>query len=116
MKHNLFLLAVLLLVARVAAASDASAYSLDVDVSSTGQPGVYMFRAILTDLDSGNIVFAPSIQLKAGTPATASGQDGALVSEFLVSVDPKSSRVTTEVKVTRAGKLVAAQKSSVALR
>jgi hypothetical protein len=103
------------LLAAVANAAE-PVYSLDVDVSATSQPNVYMCRATLTDLANGNTLFAPSIQLRAGSPATASGQDGDFISEFQVSVDPESSRVTTEVKVTRGGKLVARQKSSVAVR
>lgn len=105
----------LLLAAAIAVASEPSSYSLDVDVSSAGQPGFYMCRAILTDLASGDVVFAPSVQLKAGGPARASSQDGDLLSEFQVNVDSETSKVTAQVRVTRAGRVVAAQKVSVAL-
>ena len=114
MKRTILVLAALLLAA-VGAASDSSTYSLEVDVSPTTQPDSYMCRAILTDLTTGSVVFAPSIQLKAGSPATASGADGDLVSEFQVSVDSESGRVTSEVRVSRAGKLIASQKTSVAV-
>ncbi len=105
-----------LLLAAVAGASDSTAYSLAVDVSPTTQPGFYMCRVTVTDLANGSVVFAPSIQLQTGSPARASSGDGDLVSEFQVSVDSESSRVTTEVTVTRAGRMVAAQKISVTVR
>jgi hypothetical protein len=47
---------------------------------------------------------------------TASGVDGDLVSAFTVSIDSAASRVRTEVKVTRAKKIVVEQKSSIAIR
>ena len=112
MKRAVLALAALLL-AVVAVAGDSGTYSLDVDVSPTIQPDSYVCRAMVTDLATGSVIFAPSIQLKVGSSARASGEDGELVSEFQVLVDSKSSRVTSEVRVTRAGKLIAAQKSSV---
>ena len=114
MKRTVLALTTFLL-AVVAVAGDSGTYSLDVDVSPTTQADSYMCRAILTDLTTGSVVFAPSIQLKAGSPATASGADGDLVSEFQVSVDSESGRVTSEVRVSRAGKLIASQKTSVAV-
>lgn len=106
----------LFLLAAVSAASESNAYSLDVDVTPTPQPGVYMCKATVTDLASGEVIFAPAIQLKAGSPAAASAADGDLSAEFTVSVDSAASRVRAQVSVTRAGKLVAAQKSSVTVR
>jgi hypothetical protein len=115
MRRTILVLAALLL-AVVGFASDSSTYSLEVDVSPAAQPDFYMCRAVLTDLTTGSVVFAPSIQLKAGSPARASGGDGDLIAEFQVSVDSGSSRVTSEVRVSRSGKLIAAQKTSVAAR
>ena len=115
MKRTVLALTAFLLAA-VAVAGDSGTYSLDVDVSPTTQADSYMCRAILTDLATGNVIFAPSIQLKLGSSARASSGDGDLVSEFQVLVDSDSSRVTSRVRVTRAGKLIAAQKSSIAVR
>lgn len=104
-----------LLVTTVAWAVDSTSYSLDVDVSPTHQPSNYLCKAIITDLSNGTVIFAPSIQLRAGAPANASIVEGDLLTAFKVSVDPESSRVTAEVTVTRAGKVISAQKSSVAV-
>jgi hypothetical protein len=115
MRHIVSTLAFFLLVS-AAIASEPNAYSLDVDVTPTQQTGVYMCKATVTDLASGDVIFAPAIQLKADSPAAASGADGDLSAEFTVSVDSAASRVTAQVRVTRAGKVIAAQKSSVAVR
>src|SRR5262249_14380909 len=61
-----------LLVTTVAWAVDSTSYSLDVDVSPTHQPSNYLCKAIITDLSNGTVIFAPSIQLRAGAPANAS--------------------------------------------
>jgi hypothetical protein len=114
--RRLFLMFIAFLLTGVAVASETTSYSLDVDVSPAAQPGFYTCRAVLTDLRDGNVIFAPSIQLKADSTETASGGDGDLASVFKVSIDSATSRVTAEVRVTRAGKIVVEQKSSIAIR
>jgi hypothetical protein len=52
----------------------------------------------------------------AGSPGTTKTTSGDLIAELQVSVDPKASKATAELKVSRAGKVVAVQKTSVAIR
>ena len=81
MKRAVLALAALLL-AVVAVAGDSGTYSLDVDVSPTIQPDSYVCRAMVTDLATGSVIFAPSIQLKVGSSAERAGKT---VSSFLSS-------------------------------
>jgi len=91
-------------------------YSFDLDVSPTDETGFYMCRATVTNLETGELVFGPAIQLSADSPANARSADGDCMSELSVFVDSKTSRVTAEVRITRAGTVVAAQRTSVAIR
>ena len=105
-----------LLLAGTALAADPTSYSLDLDVSPTGSSGAYVCKATIAELDSGKVLSAPAIGLIADSPATATTTDGDLVSELTVSVNSKESRATAQLKVSKAGKLVALQKTSVAVR
>jgi len=71
---------------------------------------------VIKDLDTGKVLSAPSITLLADSPTSTKTTAGDLTAEFRVSVDSKTSRATADLKVTRLGKVVAAQKSSVAIR
>jgi hypothetical protein len=115
MRRIAFVLFVLLLVTP-AFASESASYAMDVDVSSTSQPDVYVCTVTVTNLEDGSLVFAPRVQLRSGEPVTAQGKDGDLLSEFKVSVDSATARVTTEIKLTRDGKVVAIHRSSVVAR
>ncbi len=105
-----------LLSGALALAADGSSYSLDLDIAPTNQSGGYLCKAEIKDLDTGKVLSAPSITLLAGSPATTRTTDGDLVAELRVSVDSKGSRATAELKVSRAGRAVAAQKTTVSIR
>jgi hypothetical protein len=96
--------------------ADGSSYSLDLNLSPANQSGSYLCKAQIKDLDTGKVVAAPAITLMAGTPAATKITAGDLLTELKVSVDSKGSRATAELKVSRAGKVVAAQTTSVAIR
>ena len=70
----------------------------------------------MKDLESGEVISAPRITVKAGTPATAKTTSGDLVSVLKVSVEPANSMGTAELTVSRAGKVVASQKTALQLR
>jgi hypothetical protein len=115
MRRFVFALLVLLL-ATPAHAAESAGYSMDVDVSSTSRPDEYICSVTVTNLEDGSLVFAPRVQLRSGEPVTAQSRDGDVLSELRVSVVAATARVTTEVKITRAGKVVAIQRSSVVAR
>ena len=115
MRRALATVALFLCGSLLAGATGAS-YSLDVDIAPLGQSGNYTCKAVVTDLETGKVVSAPLVQLSTASPAYTKSADGDLVSEFNVSVDPKTSRVTAELKVSSGGKVVAVQKMSVAVR
>ena len=105
-----------LLASTLALAADGASYSLDLDLTPTSQTGAYLCKAEIKDLDTGKVLSAPSIALLADSPATVKSTDGDLVAELKVSIDSKASRATADLKVSRGGKVVAAQKTSVAVR
>ena len=115
MRRIAFVLLALLL-ATPALASESTSYAMDVDVSSTSQPDVFMCTVTVTNLEDGTLVFAPRVELRSGEPVTAQTKDGDLLSELKVSVDSGTARVTTEVKLSRAGRVVAVHRSSVIAR
>ena len=100
----------------VALAAGGTSYSLDIDIAPTAQAGAYACKAVVKDLETGKVVVAPNIALLADTPAAITSRDGDLVAEFRVSVESKASRAIAELKVSRGGRVVASQKSSVAVR
>jgi hypothetical protein len=102
--------------AALASAAEGSSYSLDVDLSPAGKPGAYQCKVVVKDLDTGKVLSAPTIGLSADNPASTRTTDGDLVAELKVSVDSKASRATAELKVSRGGRPVAAQKTSIAIR
>jgi hypothetical protein len=73
--------------------ADGSSYSLDLNLSPTGQSGSYICRAEIKDLDTGKVLSAPSVSLMAGSPGTTKTTSGDLIAELQVSVDPKASRL-----------------------
>ncbi len=105
-----------LLLATPVLASESTSYALDVDVSSTSQPDLYVCTLTVTNLEDGSLLFNPRVELRSGEPLTAQRRDGDLLSELTVSVDSATARVTTEVKITQAGKLISLQRSSVVAR
>ena len=106
----------MLLLAIPVLASESTSYALDVDVSSTSRPDVYNCTLTVTNLEDGSLVFNPRVELRSGEPLTAQRKDGDLLSELTVSVDSATARVTTEMKLSRAGKVVAIHRSSVVAR
>ena len=115
MRRIAFVLLALLL-AIPALASKPNGYAMDVDVSSTSQPDVFLCTVTVTNLEDGTLVFAPRVELRSGEPVIAQSKDGDLLSELAVSVDSATARVTTEVKLSRSGKVVAIHRSSVTPR
>jgi hypothetical protein len=115
MRRIAFVLLVLLL-ATPALAAESTSYSLDVDVSPTSHADEYVCAVTVTNLEDGSLVFAPRVQLRSGEPVTAQCKDGEMLSELRVSVDAATARVTTEIKITRAGRIVSIQRSSVLAR
>jgi hypothetical protein len=105
-----------LLLSAFAFGADGSSYSLDLNLSPANLSGSYLCKAEIKDLDTGKVVSAPSITLVAGTPAATKTSSGDQLVELKVSVDPKGSRATAELKVSRAGKVVAAQTTSLTIR
>ena len=105
-----------LFLSALALGADGSSYSLDLNLSPAGQSGSYLCKAEIKDLDTGKVVSAPAITLVAGTPAVTKTTAGDLLAELKIAVDPKGSRATAELKVSRAGKIVVAQTASLALR
>jgi 23S rRNA U2552 (ribose-2'-O)-methylase RlmE/FtsJ len=106
-----------LLVSSLVLAADPPLYSLSVDVKPmNAAEGVYVCAARITDLTTGNTLSEPTVTLRAGEPANMTTTDGDLKSNLTLSVDQASSTATAELTVTRAGKVVAAQKSSIRLR
>lgn len=99
-----------------ALAAGGASYSLDIDLTPTTQAGSYLCKAVVKDLETGKVVAAPKIELLVDTPSAITSTDGDLVAEFSVSVDSKASRANAELKVSRAGKVVASQRTSVAIR
>ncbi|HTO77686.1 MAG TPA: hypothetical protein VMQ61_16570 [Thermoanaerobaculia bacterium] len=115
MRRIAFVLLALLL-AIPALASEPNGYAMDVDVSSTSQSDVFLCTVTVTNLEDGTLVFAPRVELRSGEPVIAQSKDGDLLSELAVSVDSATARVTTEVKLTRDGKVIAIHRSSVVAR
>lgn len=107
---------VFLLCGVFALAAGGSSYSLDIDLTPSARAGAYVCTAVVKDLETGKVVVAPRIALLADTPAAITSTDGDLEAEFRVSVDSKASRAIAQLKVSRAGKVVAFQKTSVAIR
>ena len=98
-------------------AGTGASYSLDIDIAPDGEAGSYTCKAVVADLETGiKVLSAPFVRFTTASPARMKTTDGDLVSELNVSVDSKTSRATAELKVSRAGKVVAAQKLSVAVR
>ena len=105
-----------LLLSTFAFGANGSSYSLDLNLSPAGQSGSYLCKAEIKDLDTGKVVSAPAITLMAGTPAATKTTSGDLLAELKVAVDSQGSKATAELKVSRAGKVVAAQTTSISIR
>jgi hypothetical protein len=108
--------AILVLIPTVVKASDAGLFGLDVRMAPGAQAGTYMCEAEVKNLESGAILSAPRLTFTAGAPASAKTTSGDLVSVLKVSVDQESGVGTAELSVSKAGKLVATQKSSLRLK
>lgn len=103
------------------ALAEGSFYSMEVNVEpyGSGQPNAYVCKAVIIDLNTGSPVMMPTLSFLSDTkgPAgTLSTKDGDTEFAFSIGVDSKTSKTTAELKVTRAGKLVAEQKTSIAVR
>src|SRR5260370_30894667 len=110
--RRIFAAFLFLLCGSLALAAGSVSYSLDIDITPGNQAGTYLCKAVVTDLETGKVFSAPFVTLVAVSPASTKTADGDLVSEFTVSVDSKTSRATAELKVSCAGKVIAAQEMS----
>lgn len=106
----------LLLCCGFALAAGGPSYSLDIDLTPTAQAGAYVCKAVVKDLDTGEVLVAPNIALLADYHAAMTSTDGDLVAEFRVFVDSKGSRAIAELKVSCGDKVVASQKATIAIR
>jgi hypothetical protein len=101
-------------------AAGGSSYSMDVDLTKGDRPDAYLCKAVISDLETGEVLAAPMISFTADSPATVSSEpfplkDGDRRIEFTIAVDAKRSSATAELKVTRAGEVLAAQKTTMAM-
>jgi len=110
-----FLLGMACLLSACLALADGSSYSLDIDVAPATDANGFVCKAVVKDIETGKILTAPNIRFLADSPASITTTEGELSAEFRVSFDSKAARATAELKVSRAGKVVAAQKTSVAI-
>lgn len=113
--RRLIAVAGLLMVSTLGYAADPSSFGLEVTLKP-GQAGSYVCEGRVKNLESGEVISAPRITMKAGAPATAKTTSGDLVSILKVSVEPEASMGTAELIVSRAGKVVASQKTALQLR
>jgi hypothetical protein len=91
-------------------------FSLDVDIKPAGPAGSYVCLASVSDLATGEKLFSPRISFKAGSQSRAKSGSGNPSFELTVNVDPDSATATALLKVTRDGRLVASQRTSVQIR
>jgi hypothetical protein len=108
-------IATLMSVSAVGFAADQSSFGLEVSLRPS-QAGFYVCEGLVKNLESGEVISAPRITVKAGTSATAKTTSGDLVSVLKVSVEPAASMGKAELTVSRAGKVVASQKTGLQLR
>ena len=106
----------LILVAAMSRAAEAANYSLEVNFKVMGRPGDYLCEAKITNLDTGAVFSAPQIRALADVPATVTTSDGDLAAELVVTVDSKTSTASAALKMSRAGKVVASQKTSIRMQ
>jgi hypothetical protein len=98
--------------------AEGSSYALEVDVApdGSGRANAYLCHVVVTDLEKGEAVMAPQVALLADGAATVStkAEDGR---EFVLDlfVESKTSKATADLKVKRGGKVLAEQKTSMAL-
>lgn len=103
-----------LLAAAVCAAADM--YSTDLDVKPAGETGSYVCQATVTDLATGQKVFAPRVEFRPGAEAAARSGSGSPAFELTVQVDSKTDTATALLRVTRDGKLVASNRATMQIR
>jgi hypothetical protein len=113
---RLALLILLVLAPAYGMASDARVFALEIDMAPGPQAGTYTCEAEVKNLESGETLSAPRITFGAGAPATAKSTSGDFVSVLKVSVDSESNVGTAELTVSRLGKVVASQRTSLRLR
>ena len=100
-------------------AEKGAGYGLEVKIRPVAEaPGQYVCEATATDLATGNVVFAPRLQVVAGKSNVASSSDEGGKRDSLLSVsvegEGKEARFTLEIREGET--LVASQKASVKLR
>jgi hypothetical protein len=106
----------LILLAAVSRAAEPANYSLEVNFKATGQTGEYLCEATITNLDTGAVFSAPQIRTLVDVPATVKTSDGDLAAELVVAVNSKTSTASAALKMSRAGKIVASQKTSIRIQ
>lgn len=103
--------------ARLLQAAGAS-YSMDVNLApmrDVAEKNAYVYTATVTDLETGEPLSSPTLTLLADGPAeiTTEGED--VTVKFKVVIESAQSRATSEITVLREGKVVASQKTSMAI-
>lgn len=106
----------LILFAAVSRAAEPANYSLEVNFKPMGQAGEYLCEATITNLDTGAVFSAPRIRTQADVPATLKSSDGDLAAELVVAVNSKTATARAALKMFRAGKVVASQKTSIRMQ
>lgn len=106
----------LVLLAAVSRAAEPANYSLDVSFTPVDKAGEYLCEATITNLDTGKVLSAPQIRTLADVPATVKTSEGDLSAELVVGIDSKTSTASAALKMSRAGKVVASQKTSIRIR
>ncbi len=96
-------------------------YAMDVDVrpDGSGRANAFLCDLTVTDLDTNTPVMMPKLAFLSdanGPDILTTTTDDGRTFAFSISVDSKTSKAVAELKVTRAGKVIAEQKTSMAIR
>jgi hypothetical protein len=97
----------------------ASPVGLDVSLKvkpSTEAEGIYTVTAVITDLESEEVLSAPTIHVAKGEwGEVQSGTMGGDVLRFKVLVSDDESETSYKVELTREDRIVASQKATISL-
>ena len=98
----------------------APGYAFEIKVVPQGEatPRQYLCEATVKDLATGEVVFAPRLQVRAGTPgvASSSGEKGKRDYLLSVSIEGEGKQANCVVEIHDGETLIASQKASIKLR
>ena len=106
----------LILIAAASRAAEPANYSLEANFKVMDRPGDYLCEAKITNLDTGVVFAAPQIRTLADVPATVTTHDGDLAAELVITVDSKTATASAALKMSRGGKVVSSQKTSIRMQ